>query len=163
MRKLSLVVCSLVLCIAASAAKDKISSQWKCDAKGSDEHSINVGDQPGHAYHISQGKCASEKGSMGDVKEQEGTWTEFDDVSPNGYSNHGLFIVTLASGDKVNYNYHGSATTKDGKMDSASNTWTINGGTGKFAGAKGEGGCKGNGNPDGSSTWNCDGTYSAGK
>jgi hypothetical protein len=48
-------------------------------------------------------------------------------------------------------------------MDSASNTWTINGGTGKFAGAKGEGGCKGNGNPDGSSTWNCDGTYSAGK
>src|SRR5207244_1587978 len=66
MRKLVLVVCSLVLCVAVSAAEDKISSQWKCDAKAADEHSIAVGDQDGHAYHIGQGKCASEKGTMGD-------------------------------------------------------------------------------------------------
>ena len=121
-----------------------------------------MGDQDGHAYHIGQGKCASEKGTMGDVKEQEGMWTEFDDISGSGTRNHGVFEVTLASGDKVFYNYHGTQTTKDGVMD-GTNTWTLGGGTGKFKGVKGEGGCKGKGNPDGSSTWNCDGTYSVGK
>jgi hypothetical protein len=163
MRKLVLVACSVVLWVTASAAKDKIASQWKCDAKAAMEHSIDVGDQAGHAYYIGQGKCTSDKGAMGDVKEQEGTWTQFNDVNSGGYANHGIFIVTLASGDKVNYNYHGTATMKDGKMDSGSNTWTINGGTGKFKDVKGAGGCKGKGNPDGSSTWNCDGTYSTGK
>jgi hypothetical protein len=117
----------------------------------------------GHAYHIGQGKCASEKGAMGDVKEQEGTWTEFDDIAGSATRNHGVFVVTLASGDKVFYNYHGTQTAKDGKMDAGTNTWTLGSGTGKFKGVKGEGGCKGKGNPDGSSTWNCDGTYSVGK
>jgi len=163
MRKLVLVVCSLVLCVSVSAATDKISSQWKCDAKAGDEHSIAVGDQDGHVYHISQGKCASEKGAMGDTKEQAGMWTEFDEVTSGPLKNHGVFVVTLASGDKVFYNYHGTQTVKDGKMDSGTNTWTLSGGTGKFKGVKGEGGCKGKGNPDGTSTWNCDGTYSVGK
>jgi len=160
MCKVMLVVCSLALCANLSAAQ-KISSQWKCDGKAGDEHSIAVGDQEGHTYHIGQGKCASEKGAMGEVKEQDGTWTEFDDIAGSTTRNHGVFIVTLASGDKVVYNYHGSQTTKDSKMD-GSNTWTIDGGTGKFKDVKGKGGCKGQGNADGSSTWNCDGTYSVG-
>ena len=77
-----------------------ISSQWKCEAKPVDEHSIAVGDQEGHAYHIGQGKCPSEKGAMGDVKEQEGTYTEFGDVAGNTVANHGVFIVTLATSDR---------------------------------------------------------------
>jgi hypothetical protein len=161
MRKLMLVVCSLVLCVNVSAAQ-KIASQWKCDAKAADEHSINVPDKDGHAYHISQGKCAPEKGAMGDVKEQEGTWTEFDEIAGDSMKNHGVFVVTLASGDKVFYDYHGTQTSKDGKMEAGTNTWTLGGGTGKFKGVKGEGGCKGKGNSDGSSTWNCNGTYSVG-
>jgi hypothetical protein len=100
---------------------------------------------------------------MGDVKEQEGTWTEFDDIAGSATRNHGVFVVTLASGDKVFYNYHGTQTAKDGKMDAGTNAWTLGSSTGKFKGVKGEGGCKGKGNPDGSSTWNCDGTYSVGK
>jgi len=163
MRKLVLVVCSLVLGTTISAAKDKISSQWKCEAKSVDEHNIAVGDQEGHAYHVGQGKCPSEKGAMGDVKEQEGTYTEFGDVAGNTISNHGVFIVTLASGDKVFYSYHGTQTVKDGAIQSGTNTWTLTGGTGKMKGVKGSGGCKGQGNPDGSSTWNCDGTYSTAK
>ena len=163
MRKLLLVVSSLVLCVVVSAAKDKISSQWKCDAKAADDHSIAVGDQEGHAYRIAQGKCPSEKGAMGDAKEQEGTYTEFDDIAGSTVANHGVFIVTLASGDKVFYNYHGTQSMKDGKIDAATNSWTLAGGTGKMKGVKGAGGCKGKGNPDGTSTWNCDGTYSVGK
>ncbi|HEV2113979.1 MAG TPA: hypothetical protein VGR50_07495 [Terriglobales bacterium] len=163
MRKLVLVVGSLLLCLNLSAAADKISSQWKCDGKPSDQHSIAVPEQPGHSYAIAQGKCTSIKGAMGDAKETEGTFTEFDDVKGNAISNHGVFVATLSTGDKVFYNYHGSQTLKDGKMTSASNTWTLGGGTGKLKGVKGSGGCKGNGNADGSSTWHCDGTYSTGK
>ncbi|HXZ32440.1 MAG TPA: hypothetical protein VEH30_09170 [Terriglobales bacterium] len=163
MRKLVVIVCSLVLCVSVSAADDKISSQWKCDGKPSDEHSMAVGDHEGHAYVINQGKCASEKGAMGDAKEQEGMWTQFLDSTGNKVKNHGVFVVTLAGGDKVFYNYHGTQTVKDGKVESGSNAWILTGGTGKFEGVKGEGACKGKGNPDGSSTWNCEGTYSMGK
>lgn len=100
---------------------------------------------------------------MGDAKEREGRWTQFDDVTGNAIHDHGIFVVTLATGDKVCYNYHGTQTVKDGKVQSGANRWTLAGGTGKFEGVKGEGGCKGKGNPDGTSTWTCEGTYSMGK
>jgi hypothetical protein len=163
MRNFMLVVCSLVFWVGASAAKDKISSQWHCNAKPAVDHSIEVGDHDGHTYHLVQGSCISEKGSMGDAKEQEGSYTEFDDITPGAVKNHGTFVVTLASGDKVFYDYHGTQTLKDSKVEAGSNTWTLAGGSGKFETVKGEGGCKGKGNPDGSSLWNCDGTYSTGK
>jgi hypothetical protein len=163
MRKLVLVVCSLILCVTIAAAKDKISSQWKCDGKPSDEKSLAVPDQDGHAFHISQGKCTSEKGAMGDAKEQEGAWTQFDDAHGTSVANHGVFVVTLSTGDKVFYDYHGTQIVKDGKIDTASNQWTLSGGTGKFKGVKGSGGCKGSGNADGSSSWTCEGTYANAK
>jgi hypothetical protein len=153
----------LVLCITLSVAQEKISSEWKCDAKPAEQHSIAVPDREGHSYSIAQGKCTAEKGSMGDAKEQEGTFTEFGDMTSSGVLNHGVFVDTLASGDKVFYHYHGTQSWKDGKMESANNKWALGGGTGKFKAVKGEGGCKGKGNADGSSTWNCEGTYSVAK
>jgi hypothetical protein len=163
MRNGVIVVCLLVLCITLSAAQGKISTQWKCDAKPTDQHSIAVPDREGHNYSIAQGKCTAASGTIDDVKEQEGTFTEFGDMTSSGVRNHGVFVDTLASGDKLFYHYHGSQTWKDGKMQTATNKWTIVGGTGKFKGLKGEGDCKGTGNPDGSSTWDCDGSYSGAK
>jgi hypothetical protein len=162
MRNCGLVVCLLCLCVTLSAAQGKISSQWKCD-QPSDEHSIAVPDGEGHSYSIAQGKCTSEKGSMGDVKEQEGTYSEFGDVTRSANQNHGVFVVTLANGDKVFYRYHGSQSLKDGKIESATNKWTLAGGTGEYKAVKGEGGCKGKGNADGTSTWDCEGSYSGAK
>ncbi|HEX6804906.1 MAG TPA: hypothetical protein VF133_14600 [Terriglobales bacterium] len=162
MRNCLLVVCSLVLCVSVSAAQGKISSQWKCD-KPSEQHSIAVPDGEGHNYSLAQGKCTSEKGSMGDAKEQEGTYSEFGDMANSMNHNHGVFVVTLASGDKVFYRYHGTQTLKDGNPASGTNKWTIEGGTGKYKAVKGAGGCKGKGNADGSSTWDCDGSYSGAK
>jgi hypothetical protein len=46
-----------------------------------------------------------------------------------------------------------------GQFQSASDAWSIIDGTGKFKGAKGKGTCKGKGNPDGSSTFDCAGEY----
>ena len=157
-----LVVCLLLLCVTLSAAQGKISSQWKCN-QPSDQHSIAVPDGENHNYALAQGKCTSEKGSMGEVKEQEGTYSEFDDTNTSTNQNHGVFVVTLANGDKVFYRYHGSQSLKDGKMESATNKWTLEGGTGKYKAVKGEGGCKGKGNADGTSTWDCDGSYSGAK
>jgi hypothetical protein len=162
MRNCMLVVCLLFVCVTLSAAQGKISSQWKCD-KPSEQHSIAVPDGEGHNYAIAQGKCTSEKGSMGDAKEQEGTYTEFGDMTSSANQNHGVFVVTLANGDKVFYRYHGSQSLKDGTVESATNKWTIAGGTGKYKAVKGEGGCKGKGNADGTSTWDCEGSYSGAK
>src|SRR5215470_5728545 len=91
MRNCLRVVCLLFLCVTLSAAQEKISSQWKCD-KPSEQHSIAVPDSEGHNYGIAQGKCTSEKGSMGDAKEQEGTYSEFGDVASSTNHNHGVFV-----------------------------------------------------------------------
>jgi hypothetical protein len=163
MRNCGVVVWLLVLCITLAEAQDKISSQWKCDSKPTDQHNIAVPDSEGHSYSVAQGKCTAEKGNMGDVKEQEGTFTEFGDMTNSAVHTHGIFVDTLASGDKIFYHYHGTQTWKDGKMESGTNRWTLAGGTGKFNAVTGEGGCEGKGNPDGSSTWNCEGTYSVAK
>jgi hypothetical protein len=161
MRKF-VTVCSVLLFSIMSVGQGKVDSHWKCEAKPAMEHSIEVGDQPGHAYWIGQGKCASVKGAIGDVKEQDGMWTQFNDGSGNTNPMHGVFVVTMANGDKVFYSYHGTANMKDGKMESGTDKWSITGGTGKFKGAKGEGSCKGKGNPDGD-TWDCEGTYAIAK
>ncbi|HMK23154.1 MAG TPA: hypothetical protein VK466_12535 [Terriglobales bacterium] len=153
------LACAALLSTTMALGQGKISSQWNCAAKTDVEHALEVGDHPGHSYWIGQGKCASAKGEVEGVKEQEGTWTQFNDVTGSKYSNHGIFIVTMANGDKVTYNYHGTADSKDGKLESGANKWSIVGGTGKFQNIKGEGSCKGKGSPDGSGIWDCEGTY----
>ena len=158
MRNCVHAACLFFLCATLSAAQGKISSQWKCD-KPSEQHAFAVPDSEGHNYSLAQGKCTSEKGSMGDAKEKEGTYTEFGDMTGNANQNHGVFVVTVADGDKVFYRYHGTQLMKDSNLESATNKWTLAGGTGKYKAVKGEGGCKGKGNADGSSTWECEGSY----
>ena len=160
MRKVALVVCLAFLCAVGVQAQGKIDSQWKC-AKAAVEHSIDVGDQPGHAYVVSQTKCSAAKGEIGGAQEKEGTGTQFHDVMGNNLSWHGVWVETLASGDKIYSSYKGTGTTSGGQFVSGSDTWTIFGGTGKFKGLKGKGACKAKGNPDGTATWDCQGTYHA--
>jgi hypothetical protein len=155
----------LLLCLAAglAAAQGKVSSAWDC-SKPSDTHSINVGDKANHAYAISQFKCTASKGELAGVKDKEGTGTEFDDVSGMGSKGHGIFVETMANGDQIHYTFTNTASmAKDGSMQSGSNKWQMTGGTGKFKGISGNGSCKGKGSADGSSHWDCSGTYTKGK
>ena len=147
------------LCASFALAQGKVASEWKC-AKPAAPHSMEVGDQPNHAYSISQTKCAATKGEIGGVKEKEGTATDFFEATGNNSSGHGVFVETMANGDKVHYTYTSSATMKGAQMASGGNKWRVTGGTGKFRGSKASGTCKGTGNPDGSITWTCNGTYS---
>lgn len=162
MRNLFLVVCLLCLFASMTLAQGKVDSQWNC-AKAADGHSINVGDQPNHAYAIAQFNCTARKGEVEGLKEKEGTGTEFDDVKGSTAKVHGVFVETLSNGDKLHINYQGAGTLENGQVQSESSAWTVTSGTGKFKGAKGKGTCKGKGNPDGSSTFDCMGEYTLAK
>lgn len=162
MRKLLLVSCSLCLSATVAMAQGKVDSQWTC-SKPSAAHSLDVGDQSGHAYAIAQFNCTATKGEIEGVKEKEGMGTEFDDAKGNTVRLHGVFIDSLAHADKIFVSYQGTATTEKGQAQSVSNTWSISDGTGKLKGVKGKGSCKGEGNADGSTTFECAGDYTLAK
>jgi len=159
MRKLILAVGLICLCAGVALAQGNVASAWTC-GKAAMVNSIEVGDQPNHAYVIDQVKCTATMGKIADAGEKEGTATEFAEVAGNHSTGHGIFIETLANGDKIHYSYSNSATTKDGQFVSGSNKWRLTGGTGKFKGIKGSGGCVGKPAAEGSSAWSCKGTYS---
>jgi hypothetical protein len=162
MRKLFLVVCSLCVSASVAMAQGKVDSQWNC-GKATVGHSIDVGDQPGHAYAIGQFSCTAAKGELEGLKEKEGVLTQFDDVKENASRYRGVFVDTLANGEKVHVSYEGATTIEKGQMQSFSDAWSITDGTGKFKGAKGKGTCKGKFNPDGSFTFACAGNYTLAK
>jgi len=160
MRKLVCVVGLVCLCSVLALAQNegKVSNGWSC-AKPTDTKTINVGDEPGHAYAVSQFKCASTKGEYGGVKEKEGTATEIDEIKGGKLTGHGIFMESFANGDSANFTYQISAGIKDGKMTSVADKWQAVNGTGKFKGIKASGTCKGMGTPEGGSSLTCDGTY----
>lgn len=162
MRNLLVVVCALCLSVSLAWGQGKIDSRWNC-SKASEAHNLDVGDQPGHAYAIAKFACTAVKGEIEGQKEKEGAGTEFDDVKGNKMHGHGVFVETVANGDRLFVSYQAMGTSENGQLTSASNTWTIESGTGKFKGAKGKGGCKGKGNSDGSSTYECTGEYTLAK
>jgi len=71
-----------------------------------------------------------------------------------------LCVNLSAAQGKISSQWKCDQLLKDGKAVSGNNTWTIAGGTGKYKAVKGEGSCKGKGTTDGTSTWNCEGSYS---
>jgi hypothetical protein len=159
MRKLVLAAGLACLCASAALAQGKVSNGWAC-GKPALAQSIAVGDQPNHAYSIDQIKCTSTKGEIAGVREKEGSGTEFAEVTGKSSSGHGIFLETMANGDKIHFTYQTTAAIKDGQMKSGTNKWQATSGTGKFKGIKGRGTCTGTGNADGSTDWTCTGTYS---
>ena len=158
MRNFGLIGCSVLVLASLSLAQEKVDSQWKC-GKASDDHSIDVGDKANHAYAVSKSTCTATKSEIGGTTEKEGIGTQFNEVSGNTSTWHGVFVVTTESGDKIHYHYTGKGMMKDAKFVSGSNKWTIASGTGKLAGLKGEGTCSGKGDGADGAIWDCSGTY----
>ena len=159
MRKVLLAVCSLLLFASAAMAQGKVETKWHC-SKPATEHKLNVGDVPDHTYSIIQGTCSATSSGKA-FAEKSGEYTEFDETRKASMSGHGYYNVTMDTGDKVYYTYETTAPTDITKP--ASNKWKIVSGTGKQKGVKGSGTCSGKNNADGSSDWQCTGTYSTGK
>ena len=159
MRKLMFVVCFVALLASAAMAQGKIETKWQCQ-KPSAEHHFDVGDVPDHNYSIAQGTCTA-TASGKDFAEKSGQYTEFDEMWKASMTGHGRFNVTMESGDKIYYTYETSGPIEPGKP--VGNKWKVASGTGKYKGIKGSGSCSGKRSADGSSTWECNGTYSTGK
>ena len=162
MRKLVLVCGFSFLSAPMALAQGPVAVQWNC-AQPAPVNSLDAGDQPNHVFTISQVKCAATKGEIAGVKQQAGVGTEFHEVMGTSDRFHGVYVETLANGDKITYTYKGTATVKAGGLESANNTWSATGGTGKFKGIKASGTCKAVGKPDGTSTFDCSGNYSIAK
>ena len=142
MKKLWLVLCAVCLLSSAALAQVKVDNQWKC-AKATIQHSIDVGDKPGHAYAVDQINCTSTKGEIEGVKIKSGVGTEFLELSGDKFTGHGEFVQTMANGDNIHFTYQTTGVIKDGQMQSGSNKWQATGGTGKFKGINGSGTCTG--------------------
>ena len=162
MRKVILFVCSLCVSTSVAMAQGKVDSLWNC-GKATVAYSIDVGDKPGHAYAIGQYRCTATKGELEGLKEKEGMLTQFDDVKRDASRYRGVFVDTVANGEKVYVSYEGTTTIENGQMQSFSDAWSITDGTGKFKGAKGKGTCNGKFNPDGSFAFACSGNYELAK
>ena len=145
MRKLWLALCAVCLWSCAGLAQVKSTVQWKCD-KPSIQHSIDVGDKPGHAYAVDQINCRPVTGDINGAKRKSGMGTEFIEIN----------------GDKNLYTYQMTGTLKNGVM-TGSDKWSMREGAGKLKGAKASGNCKGASNPDQTATWDCSGEYSMAK
>ena len=166
MRRLLLILAATCLAVsttlAQTPASGKTATSWKCAAP-TPAHALPVGDAPNHMYVVEQVKCSATKGEIAGVKEQEGTGTEFADVTGDTSKGHGVFVETLANGDKAFVSYTFTGTSKNNVMVSGSNKWTITGGTGILKGAKGGGTCTAKGNPDGTANFECTGSYTLAK
>ena len=159
MRKLLLVAFSLLVSGSAAMAQNKVDTKWHCPKQSAD-HKFDVGDVPDHSYKILQGACNATSSDSG-FAEKTGDYTEFQETWKASISLHGRFNVTMDNGDKHYDTYEASVSTDITKP--ASNKWKILSGTGKYKGIKGSGTCSGKYNADGSSDWECTGTYSMGK
>ena len=148
--------------LAQTPTSGKFATTWKC-AAANPMHGVPVGDTPNHVFVVEQMKCTAAKGEIAGVKQQEGTATEFVDVTGDKSKGHGVFVETLANGDKGYYSYTFTGSSKDKMMVSGTNNWTLTGGTGMLKGAKASGTCTAKGSSDGTATFECNGTYTLAK
>ncbi|HEY1272046.1 MAG TPA: hypothetical protein VGF08_08680 [Terriglobales bacterium] len=158
MKRFCLILICLCGLVNIVSAQGKTNVQWKCE-KPATQHAINIGDKPGHAYAIDQINCAAVKGEIAGVKIKSGTGTEFLEVTGDKATGHGEFVENMENGDQNHYKYDFTGTSKDGAFESGSNKWWMTEGGGKMKGGKASGTCTAKGNPDGSTSFDCMGTY----
>ncbi|HEY6971971.1 MAG TPA: hypothetical protein VJA94_22360 [Candidatus Angelobacter sp.] len=148
MKTLQTLLIVLLLSLFATA-QNKISGTVKC-GKPDQFQKVDVGDKPGHALAISQGKCTWTKPvNIGGAQTKDDVGTDSLDITPSGAEAHGYVVGTLTSGDKIYVHTQGKDTNKDGKLESTTGTWSFTGGSGKAEGIKGGGTFTGKPDADG--------------
>ena len=134
-------IATALVCFVAAAAGAQTKVTGTCQFGKSDPQlMIPVGDRPGHSLGVEQLKCTWTKPQeIGGDKSKDGVSTATDDISGNNVRARGIHVTTMESGDKLFVAYQGTATTKDGAMQTGKGTWTYTGGSGKLKGIKGKG------------------------
>jgi hypothetical protein len=158
MKRAALVFLVVVALAASAAAQTKFSAAAQC-GKTEKEYKIEVGDRPGHAFTIAQGKCVFTKGEIAGIQVKEEVWTGFSDISGNTARIRFSAFHIMANGDKIYGRGEAVTTLKDGAPQTAEGKWSFTGGTGKFKGLKGNGTHKIKYAADGSFTVEVEGEY----
>jgi len=157
MRKLCYVLALVgasCLWSAGAAAQTKVAWSDSC-SKADPDYSVPVGDPDSHTFGLGQLKChATKPAEIGGDKGKEAVVTSATATSGNKSHQHGIYVLSMESGDKVSLPYQGTTTLKDGKPTGASGTWSFAAGTGKLKGIKGKGTWHCSASGDG---WNCSG------
>jgi len=143
---------------ASAAAETKTSGTAQC--KGDPPSPVEVGDKPGHAFAVNKAQCTWTGFEIAGVPYKDGVSVSMDEINGSKSVGTGYHTATLANGDKAIARFHGTATTKDGKLQSVSGGWAFVSGTGKCKGIKGRGTYKGTPNADGTVTYQVEGEYS---
>lgn len=154
----------LAMAIAAGAsAQTKISGTTQCQ-KADPSHMIEVGDMPGHSLGVGKSMCTWTKPmEIEGLKAKDGYSVFTMHMSGDKSNSSGTHSDTMDNGDKIYVSFEGITTMKDGAMMADAGKWHYTGGTGKLKGIHGGGTYKGTANPDGSTTYEVEGTYSLGK
>ena len=158
MKRAALVFLVVLALAASAAAQNKFSGTWQC-GKVDKDFKIEVGDRPGHAFGIVQGKCAVTKAEIAGIQVKEEVWTSFGEASGNTVRTRSATFLNMANGDKVYGRSEGTVTLKDGAPQTEEGKWTCNSGSGKFKGLKGKGTYKCQIAADGTSTCESEGEY----
>jgi hypothetical protein len=153
-------VCVICLALSAlTAAQTKISGTVKC-GKPDQQQKIDIGDKPGHAYAISQGKCTWTKPmTIAGIQTKEDTGTNTDEITAASAHSRGYVLGTMSNGDKFTVRTQGTDVLKDGQPQSTTGTWSFVSGTGKMKGIKGGGKFTGKPDADGSMVIEVEGEY----
>src|SRR5262245_10338451 len=108
---------------ALAEAQTKISGTVKC-GKPDQEQKIDIGDKPGHAYAISQGKCTWTKPmTIAGIQTKEDVGTNSEEITSTGARGRGYVLGTMSNGDKFTVRTEGTDTLKDGKPQGSAGTW----------------------------------------
>jgi hypothetical protein len=150
----------IVLALAGfSVAQTKISGTVNC-SKPDQFQKIDIGDKPGHAYAISQGKCTWTKPmDIAGIQTHDDVGTDFNELTNSGARGRGYVLGTMSNGDKFVVSTKGMDTYKDGKPQSTEGTWSFASGTGKIKGITGKGTYKGKPDSDGNMLIDVEGEY----
>ena len=154
-RLLYLLVVAGAACVwsAGAVAQTKVTGTHVC-SKPDPQHMVPAGDRADHNFGVEQLQCNSTKPmEIGADKAKDGVATDVAEVNGNKSRFHGLYVMTMESGDKAFLPYQGNGTTKDGKPVESKGTFSFASGTGKLKGIKGKGTFKCAPSGDG---WTCD-------
>ena len=125
---------------ASAVAQTKVTGTHVC-SKPDPQHMLPAGDRADHNFAVEQLKCNHTKPmEIGADKAKDGVATDMVEVSGAKSHFHGVYVMTMQSGDKAFLPYQGTGvTSKDGKEVASKGTFSFASGTGKLRGIKGKG------------------------
>ena len=95
-------------------------------APSNPSYQLAVGDHPGHAYGLAQGKCTWTKPwEIAGIKNTEGVGTQYQEVTGETTKVHGIFVDTMANGDKAFYSFQFALVTRKSGPEVMNHKWEL--------------------------------------